>query len=39
MRISNAEIVDLSSRVACAIEEVGALGEDRSDVMVGVPGG
>ena len=38
--ISNEEIRDLGSRVACEpIEEVGALGEDRSDVMVGVPGG
>jgi hypothetical protein len=40
MCISNEEIGELISRVACEpIEEVGAFGEDRSDVMVGVPGG
>jgi hypothetical protein len=40
MGISNEEIGDLGSRVVCEpIEEVGSLVEDRSDVMVGVPGG
>jgi hypothetical protein len=40
MGISNVDIGDLDIRVTCdPIEEVGTLGEDRSDVMVGVPGG
>lgn len=40
MGISNAEIGELDSRVVYeSIEEVGALDEDRSDVMVGVLGG
>jgi hypothetical protein len=38
MGISDAEIGKLSSRVVCEpIEDIGALSEDRGDVMVGVP--